>query len=105
MRPISSQGMVQIRGVTYRIERLEPHYYSVVRLLDDVAIGTFRTLPGLRISPLACDVDLFTEIARASLRFGRTSGVMHAVPSPQAEQRELTAQRSPSTLPSNPISA
>lgn len=74
--------MVQVRGVTYRVERLEPHYYAVVRVLDDTALGTFWTLPVLRINPEGCDVDLFAEIARSALRFARTSGVMAAVPAP-----------------------
>lgn len=88
--------MVQVRGVTYRVERLEPHYYAVVRLLDDAALGTFWTLPGLRLSPVGCEVDLFAEIARTALRFARTSGMMSAVrlseppPAPVAAQPALT---------------
>lgn len=78
--------MVQVRGVTYRVERLEPHYYAVVRVLDDAALGTFWTLPVLRLTPEGCDVDLFAEIARAALRFARTSGVMAAVPAPQSPE-------------------
>ena len=42
-----SRGMILVRGVTYRIERTAPHCYSVVRLLDAVEVGTFRTLPAL----------------------------------------------------------
>jgi hypothetical protein len=88
--------MVQVQGITYRVERLEPHYYAVVRLLDDAALGTFWTVPGLRLSPVDCDVDLFAEIARTALRFARTSGLMTAVrlsepsPAPVAAQPVLT---------------
>jgi len=85
--------MVQVRGVTYRVERLEPHYYAVVRVLDDAALGTFWTLPGLRLTPEGCDVELFAEIARAALRFARTSGVMAAVSDPPA------AAPAPNALP------
>ena len=97
MRRIASRGMVQVRGVTYRVERLEPQHYAVVRLLDDVEMGTFRTLPALRLEPRGCDDDLFLEIARAALRFARTSGMMRAVvPPPEAR---VAAPRSPSTMP------
>lgn len=88
--------MVQVQGVTYRVERLEPHYYAVVRLLDDVHLGTFWTLPGLRLAPVDCQVELFAEIARTALRFARTSGMMTAVrlseppPAPVAAQPVLT---------------
>jgi len=91
--------MVQVRGVTYRVERLEPQHYAVVRLLDDVEMGTFRTLPALRLEPRGCDDDLFLEIARAALRFARTSGMIRAVTPPQAEQSPSVPQRSPSTSP------
>ncbi|MDF3064894.1 MAG: hypothetical protein K0R38_495 [Polyangiaceae bacterium] len=84
--------MVQVRGVTYRVERLEPHYYAVVRVLDDTSVGTFWTLPVLRITPEGCDIGLFAEVARAALRFARTSGVMAAVPPPPASESLVTAE-------------
>lgn len=87
--------MVQVRGVTYRVERLAPHHYAVIRLLDDAPLGTFFTLPSLRILPRECEVDLFAEIARAALRFARTSGVMAAVQPP------LPAEPTPSPMPSS----
>ena len=93
MRRIASRGMIQVRGATYRVERLEPHNYAVVRLLDDVKVGTFQTVPGLRLHPMGCDADLFMELAQAALRFARTSGMMQAV------QAAVAAQRSPSTMP------
>ena len=86
MRRVTSRGMVQVRGVTYRVERLEPHYYAVVRVLDDTALGTFWTLPVLRLTPEDCELDLFAEVARAALRFARTSGVMAAVPGPELSE-------------------
>ncbi len=93
--------MVQVRGVTYRVERLEPHYYAVVRLLDDAPLGTFWTLPGLRLSPQECDVDLFAEIARSALRFARTSGVMAAVPSPHETTARASVDSPSSAMPSS----
>jgi hypothetical protein len=88
MRRVTSRGMIQVRGVTYRVERLAPHHYAVVRILDDAALGTFVTLPGLRVSPTACETELLVEIARTALRFARTSGAMAAVrPPPEPKSR------------------
>lgn len=98
--------MIQVRGITYRVERGEPHVYSVVRLLDDVEMGTFRTLPGLRIHPLRCDIGLFKDIVRAAMRSARTSAVMQAAPVLQHDEEPATDQRSsPSTVPPRTASA
>jgi hypothetical protein len=72
--------MVVVKGVTYRIERTEPHCYSVVRLLDDREVGTFRTLPVLRVHPLQIAVTELRDVVRAALRSARTSAVMHVAP-------------------------
>src|SRR6188472_1137894 len=60
-----SRGMLQVKGVTYRIERNEPHCYCVVRLLDDTEVGTFRTRPQLRISSAQIELTLLRDIVRA----------------------------------------
>src|SRR5258706_9646632 len=75
-----SRGMILVRGVTYRIERPAPHCYSVVRLLDDVEVGTFRTLPALRVHSCQIDLDTLRDVVRGALRSARTSAVMHAAP-------------------------
>ena len=102
MKGTVSRGMVQARGVTYRVERLAAHCYAVVRLLDDAPMGGFRTLPRLRLEPIACEHELFAEIVKTALRLARTSGVMRAVvpPPPQA-----MSQRSPSSMPPGPALA
>lgn len=89
--------MLQVREVTYRIERTAPHCYSVVRLLDDTEVGTFRTRPQLRISSAQIEVGLLRDIVRAALRSARTSAVMHAAPVCQPEADEHSAS---STSPS-----
>jgi hypothetical protein len=98
--------MVQVRGVAYRVERVAAHHYAVVRLLDDVGIGSFRTVPGLRLEPRGCEVELFAEIAKTALRFARTSGVMAAVAPPSLEPpvapQPVVSRRSPSSLPPDP---
>lgn len=86
--------MLQVKGVTYRIERTEPHCYAVVRLLDDAEVGTFRTLPTLRLGSAQIEVSLLRDIVRAALRSARTSAVMHVAPVFQPDD-----ERSPSACP------
>jgi hypothetical protein len=99
MRRTASRGMIQVGGVTYRVERVEPHHYVVYRLLDDAELGTFQTLPALRLHPVNCEIDLFRDVVRAAMRSARTSAVMHAAPVFQPDEAPVTEQRSPSTLP------
>jgi hypothetical protein len=93
--------MLQVRGVTYRIDRTAPHCYSVVRLLDDAEVGTFCTLPALRIHPLRVEDNVMRDVVRAALRSARTSAVMHVAPISQPpDERESTP--SPESVPSVP---
>ena len=91
--------MIQVAGVTYRIERTAPHSYSVVRLMDDVEVGTFRTLPQLRIQVVRIELDVFRDVVRAALRSARTSAVMHAAPALAPEEDKPPSARSPSDMP------
>ncbi len=86
--------MLQVRGVTYRIERTEPHVYSVVRLLDDVEVGAFRTLPTLRIHSVQIELALLRDVVRAALRSARTSAVMHVAPVFEPDQDSAPAAAS-----------
>lgn len=98
--------MLQVKGVTYRIERTAPHCYTVVRLLDDAEVGTFRTIPTLRLDSVNIEVSLLRDIVRAALRSARTSAVMHAAPVFQPNDEGSAAAsaapqgvRSPSSAP------
>jgi hypothetical protein len=93
--------MIQVGGATYRIERCAPHRYTVVRLLDDLEVGTFRTFPRLRIQPSRVELSLFRQLVRAALRSARTSVVMHVAPvyAPEDEAPTSSSARSPSSLP------
>jgi hypothetical protein len=88
--------MLVIRGITYRIDRTQPHCYAVVRLLDDVEVGTFRTRPSLRLEPSQVDVALLSEIVKAARRSARTSAAMHVAPPYEGEGDR---ESSPSVLP------
>ena len=101
-----SRGMLQVKGVTYRIERTEPHCYTVVRLLDDALVGTFRTIPTLRLGSANIELSLLRDIVRAALRSARTSAVMHVAPVFQPDDESSPSAspapqgvRSPSSVP------
>lgn len=78
----TSRGMIQAGGFTYRLERIAPRHYRVVRLLDDIEVGRFHTMPAVRLHPVQIDADLFRDIVRSALRAARTSAVAHAAPVP-----------------------
>lgn len=89
--------MLLVRGVTYRIDRTAPHYYSVVRLLDDVEVGTFCTRPALRIHPLCVDDNVLRDVVRAALRSARTSAVMHVAPVCQPDEQRDSSPSPPAS--------
>lgn len=100
-----SRGMLQVKGVTYRIERTAPHEYSIVRLLDDLEAGTFRTLPTLRIQRAQIELGLLRDVIRAALRSARTSAVMHAAPVFQPDSEPASAPPPSAAPPQSPSSA
>jgi hypothetical protein len=66
--------MVQVHSVTYRIVRVRPGHYDVVRLLDDVRVGAFSL--GSRREAIIVEGDapeVVREVARAALQGGRTT--------------------------------
>ena len=67
------KGMVLVGGKTYRIVRLGPGEYEVVRILDDARVGTFSTQPKLQITSNNIDLPLMTQIARSALMGGKLS--------------------------------
>jgi hypothetical protein len=72
--------MVSLDGVTYRIERLAPKTYAVVRVSDDLDVGTFKTAPELRVFAEGIEPALLEMIARTAVKSARTSWVGHPVP-------------------------
>jgi hypothetical protein len=100
--------MIQVGGVTYRIERTAPHNYTVVRLLDDLEVGKFRTLPSLRVTAVSIDLTVFRSVVRTALRSARTSAVMQAAPVCMPSEAEPAANAGgqvPSTVPPRPAVA
>ena len=69
------KGMVQVLGSTYRVERVAFGVYDVIRLLDDVVVGRFRTTPHARTESTTIDGELMNEIVRAAIQGAKTSWV------------------------------
>ena len=67
------RGMVQVGGTTYRITRLQPKLYEVVRLIDDTPVGKFQCGRHLEVMPSAIDAAAMYQIARAAIREAKTS--------------------------------
>ena len=72
------KGMVQVAGTTFRIERVGPSRYDVIRIADDVCVGTFQTAP-VKVLVHHVDYDVMRNIALAAVHEGKTSWV-HRLP-------------------------
>lgn len=68
------KGMVQVHGSTYRIMRLSPASYEVIRVLDDTSVGTFRSAP-LEVTAVGIDAGLLRQVARSAIQGAKTSWV------------------------------
>jgi hypothetical protein len=75
--------MVSFEGITYRIERIASRTYGVVRVSDDLRVGTFKTGHVIRVFPEGIESALLETIAREAVRTAKTSWVMHPRPTPQ----------------------
>jgi hypothetical protein len=69
------KGMVQVAGTTYRIVRLSEGQYEVIRVLDDLCVGTFTKTPPLGVEAKGIDEGLMLTIARAAIQGAKTSWV------------------------------
>lgn len=69
------KGMVLVDGATYRIVRTAYAEYAVVRVLDDVTVGMFRSAPRVEVTSAAIDHKLLREIARSAIQGAKTSWV------------------------------
>ena len=67
------KGMVQVAGVTYRIVKIEHGSYEVIRILDEVRIGSFDTVPRLRIHAADVDLELVRAVTMTALKQAKVS--------------------------------
>ncbi|MEI9936514.1 MAG: hypothetical protein WDO69_04745 [Pseudomonadota bacterium] len=95
------KGMVQLAGVTYRIVRVAPGSYSVVRISDDVDVGRFHLAPALGIEAHGVEPALLREVARLAIHTAKTSYVGFTRPDLSGLEvaSANAARRSPSSLP------
>jgi hypothetical protein len=70
---MSVKGMIQVNSVTYRIVRVRAGHYDVVRLLDDVSIGSFSLGSGREPIIEGDAHEILRAVARAALQGGRTT--------------------------------
>jgi len=101
------KGMVQLAGVTYRIVRVAHGAYSVVRICDDINVGSFRLAPALGIEAQGVEPALLREVARLAIHSAKTSYAGFARPdlSKLEVASASTARRSPSSIPPTTPSA
>jgi hypothetical protein len=69
------KGMVQVQGTTYRIVRITRGNYSVVRVLDDVVVGTFTAGTAVKVTNRDIEPAVMREIARIAIQGAKTSWV------------------------------
>jgi hypothetical protein len=67
------KGMVEVGGTTFRIERVEDSVYEVIRIRDDLNVGTFRTSPIVCVVRTHLEPALMQSIARAAIQGGKVS--------------------------------
>lgn len=73
------KGMIQVAGTTYRIVRLRRGEYNVVRVLDDMLVGGFTSVPQIEVRAETVDASLMREIARVAIQGAKTSWVGRAL--------------------------
>ena len=70
------KGMIQVQGTTYRIVRIKRGHYNVIRVLDDLAVGTFTAGTAVEITAApGIDPTVMREIARLAIQGAKTSWV------------------------------
>jgi hypothetical protein len=95
---MSRKGMVLFQEKTYRLVKLSPGKYEVIRILDDLRVGTFDTVPRLRVMPEGVDAEFLRELALAAIKEAKISWT--SLPSQEEESRRLRpSSPSPAVAP------
>lgn len=74
------KGMVQCLGKTYRIMKVHPGRYDVIRIDDDVRVGSFDANPKLQVRAEGIPHELLAQIALTALKQGKLSWSAHKSP-------------------------
>jgi hypothetical protein len=96
------KGMVQLEGVTYRIARVATGSYTVIRVLDDQEVGSFKTAPRLGFEARLVAPELLREVARLAIHSAKTSYVGFPAPLVQPAAAKPALRNSSSTPPPLP---
>lgn len=91
--------MVSWGDATYRIERIAPATYAIVRISDDVRVGTFRTGKTIETRAQGIEQSLCDKLARAAIQTAKTSWVKHPIPKPSKalEREEPVKEEAPAS--------
>jgi hypothetical protein len=96
------KGMIQFGGATYRIEKTARGKYDVIRILDEVCIGSFETLPKLHVQPKGVAEKLLNDIALTALKQAKISWQRMPAPRPKSAPPEKAPSSRRSTGRSSP---
>jgi hypothetical protein len=77
------KGMVQFESLTYRIVKVRRATYDAIRILDDVRIGTFQTVPRLSVYPTGTDDAVLRAVAMMAIMQATTSWLRLDAVTPQ----------------------
>jgi hypothetical protein len=73
--------MIQYEGATYRIVKVGKGKYDVIRILDEIKMGSFETIPKLRVQPQRVDDEkLLLDISLTALKQAKISWQNLTVP-------------------------
>ncbi len=96
------KGMIQFDGATYRIVKVGKGKYDVIRILDEIIMGSFETIPKLRVHPEnAADEKLLLDISLTALKQAKISWQNMNVP---RVPKSSPATKMPSSRPPRSIS-
>ena len=90
------KGMIQFGGATYRIVKIEKGQYDVIRILDEVKIGRFETVPRLRVHPEGVAEKLLLDISLTAMKQAKISWQNMTVP---RVPKSIPAPKIPSSRP------
>jgi hypothetical protein len=97
------KGMIQHEGATYRIVKVGKGKYDVIRILDEIKLGSFETIPKLRVQPQSIDDEkLLLSISLNALKQAKISWQNLTVPRvpKSVPATKMPSSRPPRALPS-----
>ena len=81
------KGMIKFEGASYRIVKVGKGKYDVIRILDEIKLGCFETIPKLRVHAENGEHKLLLDISLTALKQAKISW------------QNLTAPRVPKSVP------